>query len=112
MGWEIVSERCLGHIQRLAKNDIQAIPLPLYDEKTGCPIQGFYVVNLLRCVDALAKPLKTVSTAVLKGANIPADAHYFRVPNHSSLVFVSQAMYDELHTEDLKGFAYIKTTSV
>ena len=112
IGWEIVSERCLGHIKKLAVKDIQAISLPLYDDKTQRPLRGFYVVNVLRCIDALDKPMETVTTAVLKDARIPADTHLFRVPNHPTLVFVSQTMYDELHTEDLKGFAYIKTTTV
>ncbi|QDV19564.1 hypothetical protein Pan153_42300 [Gimesia panareensis] len=112
ISWAIVSDRFLAHIVNLAGNALQIFAAPTYDQNTFKPISGYSVVNVTRCLPALAKPLTSVDRIVLNLASIPSNVHLFRVVGHETLLFVSEEFLEELRGEGLQGIAFIKTKCI
>jgi hypothetical protein len=87
------------------------LPAPIYDAEAR-PLSGYSVVNVIRCIDALADPLVSVDKMVLNEARIPSDAHLFRIVSHETLLIASEEMVEEVTGKSLQGIAFIKTKSV
>jgi hypothetical protein len=112
ISWAITSGRFLEQIARLVRSDMQVFPAPLYDEESLKPLLDHSIVNVTRCLDALAKPLISVDQMILTRASIPSDAHLFRVVGHETLLVASKELFNELGGKKLQGLAFIKTKCV
>jgi hypothetical protein len=112
ISWAIVSDRFLRLAVNLAGDDMQCFTAPLYDEKSLTPTTGYSVINVTRCLHALAKPLVSVDKIVLTAASIPSNVHLFRVVGHETLLFASSEFLDELRGKSFQGIAFIRTKCV
>ena len=112
LSWEIVSIRFLMLMKRFVPPvELEIFEAPLIEEKTGLPLMGFYVINVLLTLDVVAKPLETVSRIVLRQDRFRPDVHIFRLAGHETVILVSEEIVKAIKENKLQGIAFIPTTS-
>lgn len=109
----ICSERMMRIIQKRAGKDAQFFPAPVFEEKTGKPVSGFYLLNIARMVECLdegrsevihmidddgneEEDIGAVTHAVIREEKVPENVHLFRLAEHSSVILISEELYEDL----------------
>ena len=112
LSWPICSDRLLRIIIPIAGKYVQCFPAPLYDENDLKPITGYTIINVTRRINALGQKRGSTGKVVLEEANIPPDAHLFRVVGRETKLIVSQEFLAAIRGKELQGLALIKTKCV
>jgi hypothetical protein len=114
--WEIVSERFMAYFEKYAATDIQALDVPLVYEHTEAPVTGYRLLNVVRCLDAVAvvdgKKDVNLQGLILDGDAIPPDVHVFRLSESKTTCLVSGEFLEGITGRGLQGVALIKTTTL
>lgn len=110
VSWQIVSDRFLAVLEKIVSPaDFQVFPAPLYDHTSKRLLPAYSIINVTRCLDALAAPLVSVGSMIVNGARVPPDANLFRIVGHETVLVASQALRQE--ASNLQGVSFITIAS-
>jgi hypothetical protein len=119
-GWDIFSEKAINLLGDLITNDVQLLPIKVVNNDTGLEIDKYFVVNVLRFLDALdlenadhyysgdgeEKELSVIKYAIKEEK--AAGHHIFRLKESRFALFVSEDFYRTVQKNKIVGCYFSK----
>jgi hypothetical protein len=83
-GWKSLSARAVEVVRGFVPDgELQVVELPVFDVRTRAPVGGYFLVNCLRLIPALAYDrgdrMVYAHRVVVAESRVPPDAHLFRL---------------------------------
>jgi hypothetical protein len=105
----IVSSRLLECVRHLLQATDRCLPAPIFDLKSETHVEGYHIIHSTCLLDALARPLSSVSDITLNAAQIPDHAHIFRLERHKTVTLISDEVLSCITGRGFKGIALLPT---
>src|SRR5205085_5976403 len=103
LSWPIVSAKFWDNVGPLVANECQILSLPLYYEHTEVPVEGYLLMNVTRCVEAIRKDeWFEVTNVCLDKQKVPTGVHLFRLAESPTVLIISRAVFDALSNKGIK----------
>lgn len=121
-GLPILSERLIELVQQQAPDAVQPINMHLVDDRTGAPVAGYRLANLLHripCIDLersvttemdlLGHRVVNVIQPVLRRDAIPLSVHLFRPDESPDAIMLSTPLAEWIVTRGFRtGITFVK----
>lgn len=108
LSWRIVSTRLKDMLNDVFDNSIQFFHAPLYYEETFEPIDGFHVMNSIKCVDAFDQVADVLAPMRIIPDKIPENLHIFRAMGQPNIYVVSDKFKRAANAWSLRGIRYTR----
>jgi hypothetical protein len=115
LGWHILSVRAIVNVKDLVpETDLQVLSLPVFDSSTKTPVDGYYLANCLRTIEALGYQPGTkriyAHKVVIKDSCVPAETHMFLLKEQPLFLIISEQLWQRL--SELEGISSIPVQTI
>lgn len=118
--WFVVSENFCVKTKKILENQVQYLPVKVFDRFTGFKVESYFVANIVTVIDALDldnskydifelddEKIISVEKYALKSSEI-VNRHIFRLKDDTIPIFISETLKNVIEDNGFTGFEFLE----